>query len=145
MAERLSMTRRAALVAPASLLVACSTAQRAPAPAAWGTGPAFSIARVQVKDGPAFGAYATGHVPSIAAAGGSFLAAGAMPRTVEGNWPQRRVVIHQWPSAQAFLDWHAGEAYRPWRARRQAAADTQVLLVQGVAASAPAAQRRPSS
>lgn len=120
----------------------------APGPAApvrpWTEQPAFSIVRLNVRDARGFGDYLTGHLPTIVAAGGRFLAAGAVPQTVEGDWPLRRMVIHQWPSANAFFAWYESSAYAPWRQIRQRAAETDVVLVQGVASSAPSESTPPA-
>ncbi len=119
----------------------------APPPAAqrgWTDRPVFSIVRVQIRDERAFGDYLTGHLPTIAAFEGRFLAAGAMPQPVEGEWPMRRMIIHQWPSAQVFFQWYEGSPYAPWRQIRQRAADTEMVLVQGIAPSAPAATQPPA-
>ena len=90
----------------------------APTPRPWTDAPAYSIVRVEIRDGRAFGEYAAGHTPSVAAAGGRFVVAGALPQTIEGSWPARRMVIHEWPRPQAFLDWYGigREEYRDyWR------------------------------
>lgn len=123
-----------------------STATRPAAPAApaWTDQVAYSIVRVEVRDGKAFGEYVVGHSPTIAAAGGRFIAAGAMPQTIEGTWPARRMVIHQWPAARAFLDWYDSAAYAPWKRLRQSASTADVVLVQGVAPSAPSAEVAPA-
>jgi uncharacterized protein (DUF1330 family) len=131
--------------------VPSSGATTVPAPAPgqaparpWTDQPAFSIVRLNVRDARGFGDYLTGHLPTIVAAGGRFLAAGALPQTVEGDWPLRRMVIHQWPSANAFFAWYESSAYAPWRQIRQRAADSDVVLVQGVASSAPSEAAAPA-
>ena len=121
----------------------------APAPTAapprsWTDQPAFSIVRVAVRDGKAFGEYAAGHAPTIAAAGGRFLAAGSLPQKIEGDWPAQRMVIHQWPNAQAFLSWYDSPAYAPWKKLRHSASTADVILVQGVAPSLPSPDSAPS-
>ncbi|MFM8767144.1 MAG: DUF1330 domain-containing protein, partial [Rubrivivax sp.] len=104
-------------------------------PRPWTDQTAYSIVRIEVRDGKAFGEYVAGHTPTIAAAGGSFLVAGARPQMVEGNWPNRLMVIHQWPNARTFLDWYDSAAYAPWKRLRHSASSAQVVLVQGVAAA----------
>ncbi|MBI5716866.1 MAG: DUF1330 domain-containing protein [Burkholderiales bacterium] len=110
----------------------------------WTDQPVFSIVRVQIRDERAFGDYLAGHLPTIGAFGGRFLAAGAMPQPVEGEWPMRRMIVHQWPSAQVFFQWYEGSPYAPWRQLRQRAAETEMVLVQGIASSAPAATVPPA-
>ena len=151
-------SRRALLgLVPTTLtLAACGTAPpsepaaapaAAPSPAAppdWTNQPAYSIVRIEVRDGRAFGEYVAGHTPSLAAAGGRFIAAGAMPQAIEGDWPPRRMVIHQWPDARAFLSWYESAAYAPWKRLRHSASSADVVLVQGIAGSAPSAQVAPA-
>ncbi|MFO1296357.1 MAG: DUF1330 domain-containing protein [Rubrivivax sp.] len=115
----------------------------APPPAShdrgWTSEPVFSIVRVQIHDMRGFGDYLTGHLPTIGAFGGRFLAAGAMPQPVEGDWPLRRMIVHQWPDAQAFYQWYESSPYVPWRQIRQRAADTDMVLLQGIAPAVAAA------
>ena len=115
-----------------------------PEPRPWTDQPAYSIVRIEVRDGKAFGEYVAGHTPTIAAAGGSFLVAGARPQTVEGAWPNRLMVIHQWPNARTFLDWYEGLAYAPWKRLRHSASSAQVVLVQGVAGADPMPPEAPA-
>jgi uncharacterized protein (DUF1330 family) len=144
------MARRDTLIALPAALALSGCAQTPPAPAAapqpkpWTDQPAYSIVRVDVRDGKTFGEYVAGHTPTVAAAGGRFLVAGALPQAIEGEWPARRMVIHQWPKARAFLDWYDSAAYRPWKALRHGASSADVLLAQGVAGSEPAAEVGPA-
>lgn len=116
----------------------------APAAIVWTDQPAYSIVRLQVRDPRGFADYLTGHLPTIVAAGGRFLAAGAVPQTVEGEWPLRRMIVYQWPNASVFFAWYESSAYAPWRQIRQRAAEADVVLVQGVASSAPSEQEPPA-
>lgn len=145
------MPDRRAFLASAPALLAlggCSSPEpesaRMPSPRPWTDQPAFSIVRIDVRDGKAFGEYVAGHTPTIAAVGGRFLVAGAMPQTIEGNWPARRMVVHQWPNAQVFLDWYDSPAYAPWKRLRHSASSADVVLVQGVAAAAASADVAPA-
>lgn len=116
----------------------------APTPRPWTDAPAYSIVRVEIRDGRAFGEYAAGHTPSVAAAGGRFVVAGALPQTIEGSWPARRMVIHEWPRPQAFLDWYGSAAYAPWKRLRHSVSSAEVVLVQGVAPTPRAAEQAPA-
>ncbi|MCC6246315.1 MAG: DUF1330 domain-containing protein [Rubrivivax sp.] len=118
----------------------------APPPAAgtWTEQPVYTLVRVEIRDARAFGDYLGGHLPTIGTFGGRFLAAGALPQPVEGDWPMRRMIVHQWPSAQVFFQWYESTSYAPWKQIRQRAADTEMVLVQGIAPSAPAATQPPA-
>ena len=106
--------------------------------------PAFSIVDVDIRDGKAFGEYVVGHTATLAAAGGKFLVAGARGEAIEGSRVPRTMVIHEWPSMQAFHAWYDGPAYAPWRAKRWAVSSADVILVQGIAPSAPSATVSPA-
>lgn len=110
----------------------------------WTDQPVFSIVRVQIRDERAFDDYLVGHLPTIGAFGGRFLALGALPQTVEGDWPLRRMVVHQWPSAPVFFQWLESSAYAPWRQLQQRAAEVDMVLVQGVGTAAPAPTQPPA-
>lgn len=116
----------------------------APAAAGWTDKPVFDLLRLQIHDARAFGNYLAGHLRTIGAFGGRFLAAGALPQPVEGDWPMRRMIIHQWPNSQVFFQWYESSPYAPWRLIRQRAADTDMVLVQGFAPSAPAPTQPPA-
>lgn len=144
MNQTLRLSRRAAAlgmpVALASIASGCAVpaaAPPAPPAPAWTGKPAFSIVDIQIHDGKAFGEYVAGHTATIAQAGGRFLVAGARGEAIEGSRQPRTMVIHQWPTAQAFLDWYHGPAYAPWKPKRMAAATADVILVQGLIESAP--------
>lgn len=135
------------------VLAGCDTTPRQPMPVAaastpvqrpWTDKPVFTVIDSDVRDGKAFGDYLLGHAPTIAAAGGQFLVAGAMPAVIEGSWPARRVVVHQWPDAATFLAWYDGPAYAPWKKVRHAASTANVIVVQGIAPSPPLADASPA-
>jgi len=147
--QPINFGRRCAAIALPSFVVAlgagCSQmppAQPAAPPSAapppsWTDKPAFSIVDIQIHDPKAFGEYVAGHTATIAQAGGRFVVAGARAEAIEGTRPARNMVIHQWPSAQAFLNWYNGAAYAPWKPKRFAASSANVLLVQGLVESPP--------
>ena len=95
--------------------------------------PAFSIIEVNVKDPDAFQAYVKGHLATVEQYGGKFLIANSDLEVVEGEWCPKRIVVHQWPSVEAFKAWYESDAYRPWKALRHQAAETNVILVEGLA------------
>ena len=100
--------------------------------------PAYSIVAVTVSDSTLFQRYVDGHMGTLAAFGGRFLAAGPDFETIEGQWPGRIVVVHEWPDRAAFHAWYGSEAYRPWKAMRFAAATANVVLLDGLPVDATA-------
>lgn len=94
--------------------------------------PAYSIVDVSVFDTATFRKYIQGHWQTVEKYGGKFLVAGGKFESIEGDWRPHRIVIHQWPSAEAFHRWHDSEDYRPWRELRHQAASADVTLVEGL-------------
>jgi|JI10StandDraft_1071094.scaffolds.fasta_scaffold17962_4 uncharacterized protein (DUF1330 family) len=105
--------------------------------------PGFSVVDIDVRDAEPFSRYVQGHMPSLAAAGGQFLAAGGRIEVIEGQWRPRRVILHRWPSTQAFRDWYASEAYRPWKELRHSASSANVALVAGLSEAQKASRKLP--
>jgi uncharacterized protein (DUF1330 family) len=94
---------------------------------------AFVIAMLDVTDAAAYEKYKAASPPTIAAAGGRYVARGGEVTALEGKHDGRRVVILEFPSVQAARDWYHGEAYRKARERRaECARDVTFLLVPGV-------------
>lgn len=94
--------------------------------------PAYSLIEVDIKDPEAFQTYVKGHQATVAQFGGKFLVANSDLEMIEGHWQPKRIVIHQWPSLEAFKAWYASEAYRPWKEMRHQAAETNVILIEGL-------------
>jgi uncharacterized protein (DUF1330 family) len=51
---------------------------------------------------------------------------------LEGNWPQRRIVIVEFPSAEVARKWWNSSEYAAPKALRQATAHTDMILVEGI-------------
>ncbi len=94
--------------------------------------PAYSIVDVEVTDQQLFEEYVEGHQPTLAEHGGRFLVAGGRHEVIEGEWSPRLVVVHEWPSRGAFKAWYSSEAYRPWKEKRRASSNANVILVDGL-------------
>jgi len=97
--------------------------------------PAYSIVAVTVKDKQLFQKYVDGHVDSLSRFGGRFLAAGSEFEVIEGAWPGEVLVAHEWPDREAFHAWYASAEYQPWKEMRFAAAEANIVLIDGLPAS----------
>lgn len=141
-----AMRNAALLVIAGAVVLGCASAPDSKPRAApdWTGNPAYSIVDIEIRDGKKFSEYVAGHLPSLAKAGGRFIAAGGKVETVEGGWAPRTVVIHQWPSAQAFLNWYHGPEYRRWRDLRHSVSSANVVLAQGVTGSDPSESAEPA-
>jgi len=124
----------------ANVLLVQGLSDSPPSPA---LSPGFTVVDIEVRDGQAFARYVQGHMESLRAAGGQFLAAGGRIEVIEGDWTPRRVILHRWPTSKAFRDWYASDAYRPWRDLRHSASSATVLLAAGLSEAQKAERKLP--
>lgn len=90
---------------------------------------ALWIAHVHVTDAEAYGKYAAGAGPAIAAHGGKFLARGGDYHTLEGAERERHVVA-QFPSKQAAIDCYHSDEYQAALAHAKGAAERDLVIVE---------------
>lgn len=69
---------------------------------------------------------------SIEAYNGSFIVRGGITETLEGDWETGRVVVLKFPNAEKARQWWNSTEYAPAKIIRQGAADTRMILVEGV-------------
>ena len=93
---------------------------------------AYIIAQIDVRDAERYEDYKRLVPPTLAAYGGRFIVRGGAAEALEGEWPPRRVVILEFPSAEKAREWWGSDAYTPAKELRQATADSQLILVEGV-------------
>jgi len=93
--------------------------------------PAFLIVRAEVTDPDRYAIYAR-HTPRlIAAHGGRFVARGGGVETIEGDPEPRRVVVVEFPDAEAARAFYHSEDYQRIVGIRQQASDSEMILVEG--------------
>ena len=93
--------------------------------------PGYVIAMLDVFDAAAYERYKAAAPPTIAAAGGRYLARGGEVETFEGATPAR-VVVLEFPTLEAAREWYRGEQYTAARALRDAACDARMFVVDGM-------------
>ena len=95
--------------------------------------PAYVIADVRdARDREALAEYRRGNTESVARHGGRFIARGGELEVLEGDWDTRRIVVIEFPDMAAARGWYESEDYAPLKALRQAASDTNIILIDGV-------------
>lgn len=92
----------------------------------------YVIAEVTVTDPAGFGEYQQQVSATISAYGGRYLVRGGATEPVEGEWNPSRLVIVEFASVAQAKAWYSSAEYAGPKALRQAAADTNVLFVEGV-------------
>lgn len=92
---------------------------------------AYWIAHVTITDPEAYASYQEHAAKAFAPYGAEFLARGGAAETLEGPALQRHVVIRFPDLASARSCYHSAE-YRESRRHRENAAETHVVIVEGV-------------
>ena len=93
---------------------------------------AYLVVEITVKDAVTYERYKQLAPPSIAAYGGRYLVRGGKTETLEGEWQPARFVILEFPSVQQARAWWESPEYAEAKALRQASADTEMILVEGL-------------
>jgi uncharacterized protein (DUF1330 family) len=94
---------------------------------------AYVIADIDVHDQDAYREYAALVPATIEPHGGRFLVRGGVHETLEGDWQPRRMVVLEFPSADAAKRWHNSPEYAAAMAMRQRASAGSLVLVEGTA------------
>jgi uncharacterized protein (DUF1330 family) len=97
---------------------------------------AYIIVQVDVRDPVAYERYKALAQNSVSAHGGRYIVRGGATETLEGSWSPPRLIVLEFPSPAAARAWWASPDYAEGKALRQAAASSEMLLVEGVAGGA---------
>jgi uncharacterized protein (DUF1330 family) len=93
---------------------------------------AYGVARLRNVDvGPAIVEYLEKIDATLAPYGGKFIIHGGRPTRLEGEWRGDLVVI-EFPSRQAVVDWYESPAYQAILALRTENSDSDVIIIDGV-------------
>jgi uncharacterized protein (DUF1330 family) len=92
---------------------------------------AYVIASLTIKDPLRFEEYRRTLLPSMQKYGARLVARGG-PIVLEGEWPREKVIIAEFPSMEQAREWWGSPEYAEPKALRQATADTELVIVQGV-------------
>ena len=92
----------------------------------------YVIAEVEIVNPEGYKAYTTLVPATIEKYGGRFLARGGAAHVFEGDWPQRRRVIIEFPTVEAARKWYDSPEYEKPKAMRQANSNGRLILLEGV-------------
>ena len=93
---------------------------------------AYVIAEVNITNPEGYKAYAAVVPATIEKYGGRFLARGGKAHPLEGDWPECRRVIIEFPSVEAARKWWDSPEYEEPMALRRANSKGRLLLIEGV-------------
>ena len=93
---------------------------------------AYIIVRITVTDPERYPDYTAETPALIAKHGGRFVVRGGALSTLEGPDEARRMVVIEFPSRAAAEAFYNDPAYEPVRAIRWEAADSELIIVDGI-------------
>lgn len=93
---------------------------------------AYVIVQVDVKDPVRYDDYKSMVPASMQPYGGRFLVRGGKTHSMEGSWSPSRFVIVEFPSVEQAKAWWASPEYAEGKALRQATADSQLIIAEGI-------------
>jgi uncharacterized protein (DUF1330 family) len=94
--------------------------------------PAYVIAHIDVKDAERYKDYIQMSPVSIKNFGGKFIARGGKVEVFEGDWQPKRLVLLEFPTADAAKQWYESDDYAPAKALRQATSTGDLVMVEGL-------------
>ena len=89
----------------------------------------YVILTEEIHDAEGMKAY--GKAAGAAMGGVKVLAVDAKPQVLEGNWHGHQTVVLEFESVEAAQAWYDSDAYKAARELRQAAADTNAVILSG--------------
>lgn len=92
---------------------------------------AYLLANVRVTDPAGFEAYRAAVAPMVTEFGGRYLIRGGASEVVEGAPDVHRIVLLEFADMPALRRFYFSPEYAPVKAMREAAAVTEVTLIEG--------------
>lgn len=92
----------------------------------------FAIFDVTITDLEKYKEYMRLVQPAIEAGGGRYLVRGGAHQVLEGDWYPTRLVLIEFPSAEAAQSFYESAVYRGLKAMREACSRANLVSVAGV-------------
>jgi len=93
---------------------------------------AYLIGDIDIKDEKALERYVA-EVPGLVAKhGGKYIVSSPSFEVTEGGWKPKYLVVLEFPTMEALKGWYDSEEYRPHRAQRAKATNSNVVVVNGL-------------
>ena len=97
--------------------------------------PAYVIVDVDIRDSAAYESYKSSVPALIRKHGGKYLVRGGPFAVLEGSWQPSRLVVFEFPDRAAVEAFYHDPEYAPLRLVREQAANTSIVVVEGLSAS----------
>lgn len=95
--------------------------------------PAYIVTAIKVTNPDAYAEYAKLAGAAVAQHGGRYLVRGGKLEVLEGAWPNARVAVVEFASAEKAKAFYRSVEYQAARAKRVGAADFNMIVIEGVA------------
>jgi uncharacterized protein (DUF1330 family) len=95
----------------------------------------YVLAEVEITNPEGYREYSAQVPDTIAKYGGQFLVRGGAAEILEGDWPQRRRVLIEFPSVDAAKRWWNSTEYAHPKALRRANSQGRLILMEGAGAA----------
>ena len=92
---------------------------------------AYVLAEIEITNPEGYKEYTKVVPATIEKYGGRFLVRGTPCHTLEGEWPERRRVLIEFPSPDAARKWWDSTEYEKPKAMRRAHSKGRLLLMEG--------------
>jgi uncharacterized protein (DUF1330 family) len=93
---------------------------------------AYIIVDIDIHDAAGLEAYRKQVPATVTKYGGRFIVRGGKFEQLEGEWQPKRLVLLEFPSVEQAGRWYDSEEYRPLKAMRLKASNSNLILVEGV-------------
>ena len=93
--------------------------------------PAYVLAEIEITNAEGYKGYGAMAPATIEKFGGRFLVRGTPCHALEGEWPERRRVLIEFPTAEAARKWWDSPEYEKPKALRRAHSKGRLLLLEG--------------
>ena len=93
---------------------------------------AYLVAEIEITNPEGYAEYGKVVPATVAQYGGKFLVRGGRTHSLEGEWPERRRVIIEFPSLEQAKAWWNSPEYAKPMALRRAASNGRLMFIEGV-------------
>jgi uncharacterized protein (DUF1330 family) len=93
---------------------------------------AYIIVDIDIHDAAGLEEYRKQVPATVTKYGGRFIVRGGKFEQLEGEWQPKRLVLLEFPSVEQARRWYDSEEYRPLKAMRLKASNSNLILVEGV-------------
>lgn len=94
---------------------------------------AYVIAEIEITNPDGYREYTTMVPATVQKYGGRFLVRGGKTEVLEGEWPERRRVVIEFPSYEQAKKWWDSPEYEKPKALRKANSKGRLVLIEGAA------------